>query len=147
MAFLTKHPLPRRTFGLYALGEVGLSEQVSLFVRAGLSDGRSTPYQGGWQAGILAQGLVPARPEGQLSVGVYQAVLTHRFRANLADVGTPAGPTETGLELTWSDQVAPWLRLQPDVQVIRTAQRGPGARNAAVFTLRTSISFPAAQSK
>lgn len=135
------NPLPRRAFGFYALGEASLDPRLSVFARIGVSDGRSSPYQGGWQLGLLSKGLVKARPEAELSLGVYQARLTRRFRANLDDAGTPAGPSETGLELTWSDRIAPWLRLQPDVQFIRTAMRGALARDALVFTLRTNISL------
>lgn len=134
-------PVPQRAYGGYVLGQLALDKRVSLFARAGASDGRASPYLGGWQAGLMAQGFVPGRPAGQLSLGIFQGVLSNRFRANLADAGTPARRTETGVELTWSDQLAPWLRLQPDVQWVRSAMRGPQVRNALVLALRATISW------
>lgn len=137
-------PAKRRAFGFYALGELPLDQHTTLFARAGVSDGRSNPYQAGWQLGVLAEGFWPRRPAAQFSIGLFQAALSDRFRPILANGGPLPRRLESGLELTWSDEVAPWLRLQPDFQFIRTALRDPAARNAAVFTLRASFSFPAA---
>jgi porin len=74
------------------------------------------------------------------SIGMNQAYLSDRYRANQADAGLPMGSTETGVELTYADEVLPGLQLQPDLQWIRKADR-IGARNAFVATLRLNLSL------
>ncbi len=133
-------PLPRSAFGFYLLFDQPLSDSLAVFARAGISDGRTTPYTGGWQAGLLWKGPLPARPNGAFSIGINQAYLSDRFRANQGDAGQPTGPHETGLELTYADELAPQLQLQPDLQWIRKADRS-GQRNAFVATLRLNLSF------
>jgi porin len=139
-------PLRQRAAGAYLLVEVpiGTSAQASepetpaasLFLRAGLSDGDTTPYSGGWQAGVLVNGVLPGRPDSQLSAGVNQAFLTSKFRRNEDDAGIQRGRTETGFEITYADRVAPWLTLQFDSQYVRSSDHSPGARDAVIFALR-----------
>lgn len=133
-------PLQRAAYGAYLLFDHGLTDEVSLFARAGLSDGRSTPYVGGWQVGLLWPGLLPARPNGEFSIGFNQAYLSSRYRANQGDAGLPTGPTETGIELTYADELVPHVQIQPDLQWIRKADR-IGARQAVVATLRLNLSL------
>lgn len=133
-------PIRRTAYGAYLLFDQPLGEALSLFARAGVSDGRSTPYTGGWQAGLLWSAPLPSRPEGVFSIGMNQAYLSDRYRANQADAGLPMGSTETGVELTYADEVLPGLQLQPDLQWIRKADR-IGARNAFVATLRLNLSL------
>lgn len=139
-------PVRQRARGGYVLVEQPLVERgdasVIAFARAGVSDGRTTPFSGGWQAGLLATGVLPGRPAGQLSLGLNQAFLSARYRGNAADAGEPAGRRETGLELTYADALAPWLSLQPDFQYVWNASRDPDARNAAVLTLRITLTPP-----
>jgi porin len=139
-------PLRQRAHGGYVLLEVplgsapatpeGAAPPASVFVRAGLSDGDTTPYSGGWQAGILVNRLFAGRPDSQLSLGANQAFLTGKFRRNEADAGIARGPDETGFEITLADRVAPWLTLQGDVQYVRNSDRRPGARDALIVGLR-----------
>ena len=129
----------RSAYGAYLLFDHALNDRVSLFARAGLSDGRTTPYTGGWQAGLLWSGLVPARPDGAFSIGINQAYLSNRYRANQADGGQPTGSAETGIELTYADTILRQLQIQPSLQWIRKADR-IGPREAVVATLRFNLS-------
>ncbi|WP_395646737.1 carbohydrate porin [Terricaulis sp.] len=111
-------PLQRRAAGVYATVERALSDRATGFARVGVSDGDTTPYVGGWQAGVLITGVAAGRADSQLSFGAYQGVLGEKFRDNLLDAGVRAARAETGLELTYSDQLTSWLRLQPDLQFV-----------------------------
>lgn len=137
---LAGDPLRQTAFGVYVLLDQPLNDKLSLFTRAGISDGRSTPYKGGWQAGLLWTGPLAARPEGTFSIGVNQAFLSGRHRANQADAGMPTGSVETGVEITYADEVLPHVQLQPDLQWIRKADR-IGPRDAVVATLRLNLSL------
>ncbi|WP_448661342.1 carbohydrate porin [Sphingomonas sp. CJ20] len=109
---------------------------ASVFLRAGVSEGRTTPFRGGFQAGALLRGIVPGRPDGQLSFGIQHGRLSDAYRASLEDAGVESGRDEVGFELTYQDAITPFLAVQPDVQYIRRADRTGGSRNTLVFGLR-----------
>lgn len=137
------NPVRQHAQGGYALLEVPLvaqggqpSDMATLFVRAGFSDGDTTPYSGGWQAGVLINRLFASRPDGQFSIGANQAFLSDKFRLNEFEAGNPQRGAETGFEVTYADQLAPWLTVQGDAQYVRNASRAAGSRDAVVFGLR-----------
>lgn len=131
-------PLQQRSYGGYVTLEGDLREGVTGFARVGFSDGDTTSFEGGWQAGVLI-----AEPfghsAGQLSFGAYQGLMSGKHRANETDLGVDAARAETGLEITYSAQLAPWLRVQPDLQYVID----PGADSARddlfVFGLRLEV--------
>lgn len=136
--------LGRIAQGVYALVEQPLNDAVTLFARAGLSDGRTSPFRGSWQAGFIASGVISGRADSALSFGLHQGFLSRGYRRNAADDGAPLGKTETGVELTFADRVVPWLSFQPDVQYVWTADRGSHLHDALIFTLRlqVAVSWP-----
>ena len=134
------NPLQRVATGAYVLADQKIGgtagRAVNFFLRAGISDGRTTPFRGGFQAGLLVEAPIKARPESNLSFGVQQGLLARGYRNALADAGLRSGPAEWGLELTYSDKLAPFLTLQPDVQYVRRAHAEGGSRATVVFGLR-----------
>lgn len=139
-------PVQQRAQGGYVLLEMPIGQRAedgdeadpaaSLFVRAGISDGDTTPYSGGWQAGVLVDRVFPGRPDSQLSFGANQAFLTGKFRRNEADAGIARSGRETGFEITVADRVAPWLTVQGDAQYVRNSDRTAGSRDAVIIGLR-----------
>lgn len=135
--------------GVYASVETDLAGQAErpgywrAFARAGWSDGRTTPFAGGFQLGVTGQGIVPARPDSQLSIGVASADLSTPYRrANPA--GEPAlSGSEGMIELTYSDRVLPFLTLQPDVQYVRRPGGLRDADDAVVLGLRAIVAWKA----
>lgn len=139
-------PVKRRAWGVYAIGEVQLRDRegvpaIAAFARVGVSDGQTTPFRGGWQAGLLVTRLIPGRADSQLSFGVNQAYLAHGHRRQLAADGIDSVAAETALELTYSDRLAPWLSVQPDLQLVvnPAGERGRGV--VLVAGLRTTFEF------
>ncbi|TFI59647.1 porin [Sphingomonas parva] len=141
---------PRRDVaqGVYLLAEKRLAgsgeagRQVNGFVRLGLSDGDTTPYRAGWQAGILVDGVFAGREGTQLSFGVNQAYLSRKYRLNGRDAGTPWGHAETGFELTYSHPLSPYLTVQPDVQYILNPSADPSIRDAVIVGARFTVTVP-----
>ena len=135
-------PARRRAQGGYLLIDQPLSRPaapgpaVSLFGRIGATDGMTTPFKGGWQTGLLLTRLLPGRPDSQMSLGVTHAMLSRRYRANAADASQSLADSETGFEITFSDQLTPWLRFQPDVQYVRNPGGDPAAPAAVVLGVR-----------
>lgn len=142
----TGAPVRRRAHGGYLLVEWQLAQdkagpQTSLFARAGASDGTTTPYKGGWQAGLLVERPFAARPESLFSIGVNQALLSGRYRANLQDSGIGSVSAESALELTYADRLAPFLTVQPDLQIVFKPGGESARRTLFAGGVRVTISL------
>jgi len=139
-------PVRERAQGAYLLIDQPLTSPtasgpaVSIFGRAGVTDGTTTPYSGGFQVGMLLQKVLPRRPESQISFGMTHARLSRRYRDNAADAGASLASFEQGFEITFSDQIAPWLRFQPDLQYVRNPGGDPTAPAAVVLGMRFALS-------
>jgi porin len=120
-------------------GEAGRS--VRGFARLGFSDGDTTPFSSGWQAGVLVERVFASRPDSAFSIGVEQGVLSSKQRANTVDEGLSPADAESSVEITYSDKVAPRVALQPDLQVIRRAGGDQDARTVVVMALRMTVSL------
>lgn len=115
-------PALSRARGAYALAEgvvfeAGDAPTVRAFVRLGVSDGDTTDFMGGWQAGLRLDSVFASRPDSALSLGVHQGRLSDKSRANAADLGTDAADAESGIELTYADTFGRFT-VQPDLQWI-----------------------------
>ncbi|WP_380878648.1 porin [Sphingomonas sp. DBB INV C78] len=139
-------PAQRKARGAYALGEMPLNDAkgvhaTALFARAGLSDGETTPFKGGWQAGVLVSHLFAGRPDSSVSFGANQGYLSKGYRRNLADEGVRTASAETALEITFSDKLADWLRVQPDLQWVFNPSGDKDRHDVVIVGLRTELAF------
>jgi porin len=139
-------PVQREARGIYAIAEKVLGNPEgafapSLFFRAGLSDGKTTPYKGGWQAGVLVTKVVPGRDDSQFSFGVNQAYLSRGYRDLLRGGGTATRASENAIELSYADKLTKFLTLQPDLQFIWNRGGEADAQRVTVATLRATIEF------
>lgn len=136
-------PLKRLAAGAYILADQKIAGQpgraLNLFLRAGISDGRTTAFRGGFQAGLLMEAPLSSRPDSLLSFGVQQGTLARGFRRSLADADLRAGPAEWGFELTYSDKLLPMLTVQPDVQYVHRAYSQGGTRGSVIVGLRFTL--------
>lgn len=143
---ITVGPTDHRAQGIYFSAEHALYAKeggatVSGFLRGGVSDGHTTPFSGGWQAGVLVEHVFTARPASSFSLGVGSAILSSSYRDSSAALGAPLLKTETIIEATYKDEILPGLSLQPDVQYVIHPSADPGIRNALVIGLRVQFDF------
>jgi porin len=108
--------------GAYLVAEGTLFEAedkptVRAFARIGASDGDTTDFKGGWQAGLRVDSVFPGRPDSAFSIGFDQGFLSDKARANALDAGTEFGDAEGGIEVTYADTFGPFT-IQPDLQWI-----------------------------
>lgn len=136
-------PSLRQAQGAYVLAEgefysnpAGLSARG--FLRAGLSDGDTTEFEGGWQAGLRLDHVLPSRRNSALSLGFHQGLLSEKARANFRDGGIDAAHAEEGVELTYADTVGRFT-LQPSVQWINNPGGDRDATDVVVATVRLSV--------
>jgi len=76
-----------------------------------------------------------------VAFGVYQGRLNVKQRDNLRADGLQVAAFETGFELTASDQVTPWLRIQPDLQFIHNPNADHARGDAWVAALRLAFTL------
>lgn len=138
-------PVPTAAQGVYVLAEgafysneAGFSARG--FLRAGGSDGDTTDFRGGWQAGVRLDHLVASRPDSAFSIGIHQGLLSNKARANMIDGGVDAADAEQGVEITYADTAGP-VTLQPSLQWIDNPGGDRGAESVVVATLRLSIAL------
>ena len=92
---LAGDPAQRVAQGGYVLAEHAFTPEdrearvVRGFLRAGIADGDTTPFRGGWQAGLLVEKVFASRPDSAFSVGIEQGYLSAKARANAISVATP----------------------------------------------------------
>ncbi len=139
-------PIRRAAHGAYLIAQTALNDPdgrfaTSLFVRAGISDGHTTPFKGGWQAGLLATHIFPGRPDSQLSIGAQHAEIARGYRDALRSGGTQAADNEHAVELTYSDKPARFLTLQPDLQLVWNRGGDARADRVTVATLRVTLEY------
>lgn len=138
-------PVGRDAHGAYLLAERALAGDpqtgrvLTGFLRAGLSDGDTTPFAGGWQAGLRLDRPLSGRPGGVLSVGVHQGVLSDKYRTVGRAQGVDIGGAEQGLEITYADSLGPRLRVQPDLQYVRRPAGDRAAKDVIVAGLRLTV--------
>jgi porin len=140
-------PVLRTSQGLYAIVERPLNDpkdgvrKLTAFVKAGLSDGKTTAFSASWNAGLLLEHVFKTRPDSALALGASQGRFTGRFRDNSRDEGLAIGGTETDVELTYTDRIAPHLMIQPDLQWVVSPSGDASLRNAVVIGVRFRLTL------
>ena len=137
-------PIQRRALGAYVVYEQPLNDPegarpITAFLRAGVSDGDTTPFSGGWQAGVLVEHVFDSRPDSAFSFGINQGVLSDGHRQNQIDLGAPMDDSELQVEITYSDKVLPFLTVQPDLQWVRRPGGDRSVDDAVVAAVRFSV--------
>jgi porin len=141
-------PLQRTANGAYVSAEGVVWDagdddvrETTAFVRVGGSDGDTTDFSGGWQAGLTVTQVFEGRPDSVFGIGFNQAFVTSKFRANEIDLGNDPAHAESAVELTYSDRLLPYLTLQPDIQIIHEPGADRARDNVVVGTLRVTVEF------
>lgn len=118
----------------------GAVRKTTAFARLGVSDGDTTAFKGGWQAGVLVEHVLESRPDSAFSMGVNQAFLSGKFRDNAFDAGQRLTRSESAIEVTYSDKIGP-VTIQPDLQYVKDPGADGGVGHALVAILRVGVSF------
>jgi porin len=140
-------PLMRKAWGVYGMMEAhvfGSEDGPSLdaFLRGGASDGRTSDFSWAAHTGILYGPVWPGRDDSALSLGLRYARTSTPFRDTMRAAGETPSRHEYGLELTYADRIAPFLMLQPDIQIVGNPGGVAGAPAALITTLRITIEMP-----
>lgn len=138
-------PVRRAAQGAYVLAEHAFTAEdtsgpkVRGFLRAGVSDGETSPFRGGWQTGLLVEKVFASRPGSAFSVGLEQGYLSKKHRVNDKEAGLNPAQAESSLEITYSDKLTPRLTIQPDLQFFRYPGGDREARDGVMAGLRLTL--------
>lgn len=133
--------------GVYLLTELPLNHpedgvrMMRAFARFGASDADTTPFAGGAQAGLNVARPFAGRQDAAFGIGVHYGAISSDARFLAAQDGLRPSRGEYGLELTYADQLTPWLSVQPDMQILFNPGGDRDAPLALVAGLRLSLSF------
>jgi len=138
----------RGNHSLYAVADQTLwrpdpeSERgIGVFARvAGVPGGRNK-LNLALDAGVTWQGMLAARPDDVLGLGVSHARLSAAEREAALARGALLRRGETVVELSYAAQVVPGWQVQPVGQLVFGPGGDPDRRRAAVIGLRTSLAF------
>lgn len=127
--------------GIYAMAEKEVFDGGTAFARFGVANEDVNQSDYAWAAGLLIEQPIASREDSQLGIAVSGAHNSDPFKQ--ANPGVDS--SEVGFELTYSDQLTPWLRIQPDVQyTINPGTVGTSAANISdswVAGARVEITF------
>lgn len=134
--------------GVYLLAEqdlVGTADgddtHIVGFLRLGVSDGRTTPFRGGWQSGVLWERPFASRPESAMSFGAGNGALSRYYRLGNPGDLPPLGGSETIFELTYSDEIVKGVSVQPDIQYVMNPSADSTVDDALVLGMRLTIGW------
>lgn len=95
---------------------------IGVFGRFGASDGKANPIHYFYSLGIGGKGLMTSRPNDAFGIGYYYIdVANPTFTGIFKD--RQFLRNENGVEAYYNIAITPWMKLTPDIQVIRPAQK------------------------
>jgi porin len=99
----------------------GSGQGIGIFGRFGASDGNPNPVHYFYSLGIGGKGVL-GRPLDQFGIGYYYMdISSPKFTGPLAE--REFLRDEYGVEAYYSFAITPWMKLTPDIQFIRPAQK------------------------
>lgn len=133
-------------FGLYLSAEKFLFPEVSdssqglaAFLRFGIANSDINPLNYYWGAGINVTGLISSRDEDILGIAIGVAHAGEKFMSLNKAEGLMINENEIILELTYSLQATPWLRIQPDFQYVHNPMGTFASKKANVLGVRVEV--------
>lgn len=100
----------------------GSGQGLGIFGRFGASDGNPNPVHYFYSLGVGGKGVVPGRSLDSFGIGYYYIAVSHPTFTGLF-AGQSFLRDEQGLEAHYTIGITPWMKLAPDIQLIRPAQK------------------------
>jgi porin len=101
-------------FDQYLYTEPGDRTQgIGLFGRVGVSDGEANPVEAFYSVGVGGKGMIPTRDNDRFGLGYFYTEWSDTVLTDVLGVNNAQG-----VELFYSIEIAPWLHVTPDLQVL-----------------------------
>jgi porin len=96
---------------------------IGIFGRFGASDGDANPIHYFYSIGVGGKGVIPGRKLDEFGIGYYYIDVSNpKFTGLLANTRSFLRD-EYGVEAYYNLAITPWMKLTPDIQIIRPAQK------------------------
>jgi porin len=115
--------------------------RLTAFLQAGADLAPAERFGSYVGAGIVASGILVARPSDELGLAVAVARNSGSYVTARNLLGVPADHSETSFELTYLAQIASRIAFQPDIQYVIHPNTDPSLRNATVLQLRFAVTY------
>ena len=96
---------------------------VGIFGRFGASDGDANPIHYFYSIGVGGKGVIPKRKLDEFGAGFYYVEISNPTFTGLLENTRSFLRDEHGVEVYYNIALTPWMKLTPDLQVIRPAQQ------------------------
>ncbi len=133
--------IKKRNHGVYAMAEKNITENTTAFARLGVADKNINQADYAWSVGATINDIIPSRADSQLGIAASGAHNSSKYKRSQVTAGTPADSAEIGFELTYSEQILPWLRVQPDVQYTINPGTNPALEDSWMVGVRLEVNF------
>ncbi len=100
----------------------GSGQGFGIFGRFGVSDGDPNTVHYFFSFGAAGKGIIPGRPLDSFGIGYYGIIVGNPTFVGLFANRSFLG-NEQGVEAYYNIGITPWMKLAPDIQLIRPAQR------------------------
>ena len=132
--------------GVYALSSYRFyhdaqDRNLGAFLRGGAAADATAETDWDLEAGLVANGFMPTRPDSEIGAGLALAHNGNAYMQAQDAAGTPARRLETAYEVYYRDKVAQGIVLQPDMQYIVHPGTDPQLDNAFVVGARLDVMF------
>ena len=114
---------------------------LGAFLRGGVADGDTAQVDWDYEAGLVANGWIPGREEGEIGLGISAAHNGDKYMDAQAAASTAADRNEYSYELYYRDTIYRGVTIQPDVQYVVNPGTDAVTDNATVVGLRLGVSF------
>jgi porin len=122
-------------FDQYFYKESADSDQgVGLFGRFSIADEETSPIESFYSIGIGGKGIIPGRDNDTFGIGYFYVGLSDDLK-NLSDTLEDS----QGGEFFYNFEVAPWLHITPDLQIIDSSREN--VNTAYIAGVRVKIDF------
>lgn len=109
------------------------------WLRFGIADPRYNPIASYLGGGLVQTGVFRGRKDDQLGLSVASANFGARYRLAQGQAGRPSDHRELVIEAAYLAALAPWLRVQPDVQYVVNPGGDARLRDAVVLGVRIKL--------
>ena len=117
----------------------GSGQGIGIFGRFGVSDGNPNFMQYFYSIGVGGKGIIPGRPLDQFGIGYYYLDIKNPTFTGPAAITRSLLRDEQGFEAYYNIAVTPWMKLTPNIQIVRPAQED--VDTATILAARLQLIF------
>ncbi len=111
-----------------------------VYLRGAIADGNPNMFSGTFAGGFGGKALFFGRPSDDWGIGYYYYNFSNDLQKRIQELNmTPSVENEQGVEIYYSYQVLPWLKIKADIQHLKPTLNHD--KNQTITTLSANVSL------